>query len=239
MLLWVQTCWYHYVYDCLFSRYYRVGMIENLKENILEFGEVFTQKNQVIKMLNLVSDETSRIDSRFLEPACGDGNFLIEVLNRKLSIVKEKYFKSQHEFEKYTFIAVASVYGVDIRNENVLMCRKRLLEIVEKIYLKCYEGKHNPQFLKVINFVLSKNILFGDALTLKIPNSNNPIVFSEWSFVSGNNVIRIEYSLANLLASETLLALPLFSDYGEQQFFPEPINKYPSVNFMMMVDEFN
>ena len=211
--------------------------INNSKENILEFGEVFTSEKEVNKMLNLVSEETRRIDSRFLEPACGDGNFLIEVLNRKLSVVKEIYHKNQHDFEKYSFIAVANIYGVDIRNENVLKCRKRLSVCFEKFYLSCYKTKYNPTFVEVIKFVLSKNILYGDAITLKVPNSIQPVVFSEWSLAVGNIVTRTEYALNNLLESKSISALPLFSDLGEEQFLPEPLRKYPAVNYMDLSNE--
>ena len=104
----------------------------NNKDIIRKFGEVKTQNNEIKNMIGLVNEEINRVDSRFLEPACGDGNFLIEVLNRKLSVVKEIYHKNQHDFEKYSFIAIANIYGVDIRNENVLNCRKRLSVCFEK-----------------------------------------------------------------------------------------------------------
>ena len=88
------------------------------KERISKYGEVFTSKNEVNAMLDMLKHETQRIDSRFFEPACGDGNFLIEIINRKLKIVKECYSKIQLDFEKYTFIATSSIYGVDILEDN-------------------------------------------------------------------------------------------------------------------------
>lgn len=99
------------------------------KQRVEEHGEVFTNEREVNAMLDMVKQETERIDSRFLEPACGDGNFLSEVLRRKLAVVAERYGKSQLEYERYAFVAVSSIYGVDIMADNVEECRERLYGI--------------------------------------------------------------------------------------------------------------
>ena len=105
------------------------------KQRVRDNGEVFTNTREVNAMLDLVKSETERIDSRFLEPACGSGNFLVEVLNRKLFVIKERYKKSQLEYERNSIIAISSIYGVDILEDNVVDCRSRLFKIFENEYL--------------------------------------------------------------------------------------------------------
>lgn len=99
-----------------------------------EHGEVFTAEREVKAMCDLVKQETERIDSRFLEPACGTGNFLTEILARKLSVVKSEYGRSPLEYEKYSLLAVSSLYGVDIMADNVETCRERLFKQWDKQY---------------------------------------------------------------------------------------------------------
>ena len=123
------------------------------KERIKKFGEVFTGDQQVNDMLDLVKNETQRIDSRFLEPACGNGNFLIKVLDRKLSII-EKYKKNQIEYERYAFQAVSSIYGVEIIKENTDACNERLFNHFDQKYKDIFQEKINSNFIKVINFVI-------------------------------------------------------------------------------------
>ena len=99
------------------------------KQRIADHGEVFTAEREVNAMLDLVKQETERIDSRFLEPACGNGNFLAEILRRKLAVVKSRYGKNADDYERYAVIAVTSIYGVEILQDNAQECRERLFEI--------------------------------------------------------------------------------------------------------------
>lgn len=168
------------------------------KQRVEEHGEVFTNEREVNAMLDLVKQETERIDSRFLEPACGDGNFLSEVLRRKLEVVGKRYGKSQLEYERYAFVAVSSIYGVDILQDNVEDCRERLYAIVDDKYSHKFKPSPNPDFLAAIRYVLDTNILCGDALTLR-DASGAPITFAEWSLVSGDKVKRRDYRLSDLL----------------------------------------
>lgn len=96
------------------------------KERVAEHGEVFTNEREVKAMCDLVKDETERIDSRVLEPACGDGNFLAEILNRKLGTVSKCYSKSPNDWEQFSIVALSSLYGVDIMPDNAQECRDRL-----------------------------------------------------------------------------------------------------------------
>jgi hypothetical protein len=101
-------------------------------------------------MLDLVKQETERIDSRFLEPACGNGNFLAEVLERKLKVVKDRYSKNQLEYERYAVIAASSIYGIDILEDNVLECRERLFSIFSSEYLDLYSSSYKDECLDTV-----------------------------------------------------------------------------------------
>ena len=174
------------------------------KERVRERGEVFTAEREVKAMCDLVKDETERIDSRFLEPACGDGNFLAEILTRKFEVVKRKYKKSTLDYEKNAVLAISSVYGVDIMQDNVLACRDRLFKLWDKEYKAVCKKDCNDQTREAVKFILSKNIVCGNALTLKCVDENGnetdePIVFSEWAFITGFQMQRQDYTFAHLL----------------------------------------
>ena len=174
------------------------------KERVRERGEVFTAEREVKAMCDLVKDETERIDSRFLEPACGDGNFLAEILTRKLEVVKRKYKKSTLDYEKNAVLAISSVYGVDIMQDNVLACRDRLFKLWDKEYKSVCKKDCNDQTREAVKFILTKNIVCGNALTLKCVDengndTNEPIIFSEWAFITGFQMQRQDYTFAHLL----------------------------------------
>lgn len=156
------------------------------KKRVAERGEVFTNEREVKAMCDLVENETQRIESRFLEPACGDGNFLAEILSRKLNVVKNKYKRNHSDFELYTVVAVSSLYGIDIMVDNVKTCRERLFKIWEKEYKSVCKKDFNQETANSIKFILERNILCGNALTLKQVDEHQhdtsiPIMFSEWS----------------------------------------------------------
>jgi len=206
------------------------------KERITEFGEVFTSEREVKAMLDLVYDETLRIDSRFLEPACGDGNFLIEILRRKLRKVSERYSRNQTDYEKNAIIAVSSIYGIDILQDNVADCVDRLTSFTLKDYEKRYKDL-NPKFIKTVRFIFSKNILHGDATSLIIPDSDEPIIFSEWNFIGNSKIKRTEYTLANIIAYQPFEGENLFSDLGEEVFIPQPLRTYALCHYLDVDNE--
>jgi type II restriction/modification system DNA methylase subunit YeeA len=208
------------------------------KKRVADHGEVFTSEREVNAMLDLVKQETKRIDSRFLEPACGTGNFLVEVLERKLEVVKKKYKKSQLEFERYAILALSSIYGVDILQDNVQMCRDRLLGIFTRYYLGNYKKKFKPELLEVAEFILSRNIVWGDALSLKTPDEKaKPIVFSEWSATNGSMIKRRDFTMANLLENQPFDSPNLFSDLGDEAFIPKPVADYPLTHFLKLAQK--
>ena len=208
------------------------------KKRVSDHGEVFTSEREVNAMLDLVKQETERIDSRFLEPACGHGNFLTEILQRKLSIVENRYGKSQQDFERYAIIAVASIYGIDILMDNVEDCRNRLFDIINHKYISLFKDSSKDDFRKSVKFILAKNIVWGDALTLTtVCDKEEPIVFPEWSPVNGCMVKRRDFAFHALISSSQINELPLFaSDTGEDVFIPEPVKEYPLTHFLRIAD---
>jgi hypothetical protein len=208
------------------------------KKRVADHGEVFTAQREVNAMLDLVKQETERIDARFLEPACGTGNFLVEILKRKLIVVENKYSKNQIEYERYAIIALSSIYGIDILEDNVQTCRDRLLGIFTQFYVSNYKKEIKSEFLKAAEFILNRNILWGDALTLKTPNEEaKAIVFSEWSPVNGSMIKRRDYTMANLLESQPIDGMNLFSDLGDQAFIPTTVGEFPLTHFLKIGED--
>ena len=208
------------------------------KDRVANHGEVFTNIREVNAMLDLVKDETQRIDSRFLEPACGTGNFLIEVLRRKLEVVESRYKKSKIEFERYSILALSSIYGIDILEDNLKECKTRLYELFLNCYKSIFKKDIDDRWLKSAKFILDKNIIWGDALTLlRVDGSNLPIVFSEWSAVNGSFLKRRDFTLNELLRNSTSGDLGLFSDLGDEAFIPTPIKEYPLTHFLEIYND--
>ena len=211
------------------------------KERVAEHGEVFTNPETVNAMLDLVKQETERIDSRFLEPACGTGNFLIEVLSRKLAVVERSYSRSQLEFERNLIVAISSLYGIDILADNIGICRDRLFELADKRYTAIFKQKAKDECRKSMKFILAKNMIWGDALDLKtVEPEPRPIVFAEWSFPLHNSMIkRRDYIFAELIPDKNAKQPDLFankeeliSDLGEKAFMPKETRSYPLTHFL-------
>lgn len=200
------------------------------KKRVADFGEVNTSEKEVNAMIDLVKDQTERLDSRFLEPACGDGNFLIEVLSRKLNAVVKQYKNSQYDFEKNSVVAVGSIYGVDILKDNAEQARERLYKKFENEYKKYFSDNVNQDFLDSIKYIFGKNIIHGDALTLKKVESDEPVTFCEWALIE-NKIKRRDFTLSDLLAYGPFEKGTLFSDLGEEVNIPRPIKEYPLVRF--------
>lgn len=122
------------------------------RERVQQHGEVFTNEREVNAMLDLVKHETERIDSRFLEPACGDGNFLAEILRRKLQVCRnfvEQGKNTQLEYEKNAVLAVSSIYGIELLMAQVAYLNRQLFgRKAEKlpIYAPNYPDMFADQF---------------------------------------------------------------------------------------------
>lgn len=174
------------------------------RQRVADHGEVFTAEREVKAMCDLVKTETERIDSRFLEPACGEGAFLTEILSRKLAIVRKKYRRSVMDYEKNSLLAVSSLYGVDILLDNVQICRDNLYKIWEKQYKAVCKRECSDDVKRSVQFILERNIVCGNALTLMTVDKNGkdtdvPIIFSEWAFVMGMNIQRQDFTFEKLM----------------------------------------
>jgi hypothetical protein len=224
------------------------GVIEKQvvsKKRVADHGEVYTGAREVKAMLDLVKDETENIESRFLEPACGTGNFVTEILERKLSVVNSRYRKSQLEYERYSVLAISSIYGIDIQQDNVVKCRHRLFQIFDQQYSTLYKKKAKEGCRKAVQFILEKNIIWGDAITLETGSANpQPIIFSEWSPVNGSLLKRRDFAFHEIIPGDKQTKLSLFSksnpshfsDLGEKSFIPTPVKEYPLTHFLRVID---
>lgn len=200
------------------------------KSRVTKHGEVFTGEREVKAMCDLVSQECDRIDSRFLEPACGDGNFLAEILTRKLATVKKLYKSNPYDYERYSVLAVTSLYGVDILADNVEECRERLFRLWDKEYKLICKKSVNEETEEAVKYVFSKNILCGNALTLMRVDENQqdtgePIIFPEWSLL-GTKLKRRDFRL------DVMLKVNDKPKGGQPSLFdiPEEIRRYISIN---------
>jgi hypothetical protein len=204
------------------------------KDRISDFGEVFTNEREVKAMLDLVKQETERIESRFLEPACGDGNFLAEVLKRKLAIVKGRYGKNPDDYERYSVIAITSIYGVELLKDNTIECRKRLFELWNSEYTNVTGAYSNDECRNAVNFILDKNILNGDALSLKQVNGD-PIVFAEWTSLNGVLLKRRDFRLDEMLEGHeeqiTIFMSEWEYDDEVKAMIPKAIKEFPPVHY--------
>ena len=204
------------------------------KNRVSNFGEVLTSKREVLDMLNLVNTETSRLDSRFLEPACGDGNFLTEVLNFKLNILKKNYSKNQYEFEKFSIQIFTSIYGIDILEDNIILARERLFNKYFDLYNKKFKSNINQKLLDCIKYILELNLVHADALTLKKIKNDKFIIFSEWSFIN-DKIKRRDFEFKNLIDYAPFEKGTLFSDLGDEVIIPSPIKEYPLTHFLDII----
>jgi len=196
---------------------------------VTNHGEVFTRKREVNVMLDLVKQETERIESRFLEPAYGTGNFLAEILERKLRVVEKRYRRIQLEYERNAVLAISSIYGIDILQDNVETCCNRLFNIFDQKYTTLFKTTAKEKCRKTVKYILQCNIIWGDALTLKTVSENPKLlVFSEWSLFNGSMLKCRDFTFRGLLKHEGMKELPLFSELGEDVFIPIQDKEYKS-----------
>lgn len=218
--------------------WYSASMSKSIKsrDRVSDFGEVFTNEREVKAMCDLVKDESERIDSRVLEPACGDGNFLAEILHRKLNTVKTRYRKNHSDYEKYSIVAVSSLYGVELLEDNAQQCRDRLFTIWNEAYSISVGKDATAECREASKFIFHRNILCGDALSL-LQKNGKPIIFSEWSLVAGVMMKRRDFELATMLEMQELgrqgdlfLSSGTF-DEETSAYIPQPIAEYKPIEY--------
>lgn len=192
------------------------------KQRVADHGEVFTPAWMVDAMLDLVKGETERIDSRFLEPACGDGNFLVQILRRKLTAVELKYGKADFERRHYALLALMCIYGIELLTDNIAECRTNLMAIfAEHLNLAPPDDLYRAAF-----YVLSQNLVHGDALTMR-NEGNVPITFAEWGYLGKGRYQRRDFRYDSLTQSSAFTAEDsLFAHLGKHELFTPDIS-YP------------
>ncbi len=194
------------------------------RQRVVDHGEVFTPEWMVEAMLDLVKDETQRIDSRFLEPACGSGNFIVKILQRKLAAVELKYGKSEFEKQHYALLGLMCIYGVELLTDNIAECRENVLEVFAA-YLNISES---DPLLQAASHVLSHNIVHGDAITMRT-QGGDPITFAEWGYLGKGKFQRRDFRFDILTGSAAFSAEgSLFADLGKHEIFA-PIKTHPAM----------
>jgi len=188
------------------------------KQRVVDHGEVFTPPWMVEAMLDLVKAESERIDARFLEPACGSGNFIARILMRKLAAVELKYGKSDFERRHYALLALMCIYGIELLPDNVAECRENALEI----FVEYTQTSDEDDLCLAAMHVLKTNILHGDALTMRA-SDGQPIAFAEWGYLGKGKFQRRDFRLDVLTGSANFSAEG--SLFGKHEIFT-PIKTY-------------
>jgi hemin uptake protein HemP len=168
------------------------------KQRVADHGEVFTPAWMVDAMLDLVKDETERIDARFLEPACGSGNFLVRVLQRKLAAVERKYGKSEFERRHFALYALMCCYGIELLPDNIAECRDHMLAtLTDHLNIDAAD-----ELTRAAAYVLSQNLVHGDAMTMRT-HDGQPITFAEWGYLGRGKFQRRDFRLDILTGMAT------------------------------------
>jgi len=202
------------------------------KQRVADHGEVFTPLWMVEAMLDLVKGETERIDSRFLEPACGSGNFLVQILRRKLAAVEFKFGKSDFEKRHYSLLALMCIYGIELLPDNIAECRENMLEILAE-YLKLDKS---DGLYRAASHVLSQNLIHGDALTMR-GSDGQPITFAEWGYLGKGKFQRRDFRFDVLTGSSAFSAEgSLFANLGKHEIFT-PTKIYPPMTMSELAAE--
>lgn len=192
------------------------------RQRVADHGEVFTPAWLVEAMLDLVKDETERIDSRFLEPACGSGNFLVRILQRKLAAVELKYARSDFEKRHYALLALMCIYGIELLDDNIVECRTNLLEVFAE-YLNLEESE---ELFMAATYVLSQNLVHGDALKM-LTSGGEPVTFAEWGYLGKGKFQRRDFRLDVLTESSAWSREGEFWANSRKDEIFTPIKTYP------------
>ena len=191
------------------------------KQRVANHGEVFTPAWMVEEMLDLVKDETERIDSRYLEPACGSGNFLVPALRRKLAAVELKYSRSEFERRHYALLALMCIYGIELLTDNIAECRANLLQVFAE-YMNLVDS---DEPYRAASHVLSQNLVHGDALTMRAADGR-PITFAEWGYLGKGKFQRRDFRLDTLTLSAAWHATEDMIAWLEKHEIFRPVRAY-------------
>lgn len=211
--------------------------VTNPRQRIIDHGEVFTPPELVNRMLDLVSHECERVDSRFLEPACGDGNFLAEVLRRKLLTVDKKQARNRENWKRDAILSVCSLYGIDLMPDNITTCRNRLLRVVSGTYTARFNAPLPDPVARAATYILSQNIVQGDALHMRTAE-DRPIFFPEWSPLARSRLKRRDFAYDELGGQDDFGLLSHVNDLGQKVFPPpRPVADYPPCHYLKVAQQ--
>ena len=192
-----------------------IGQVKS-KERVRDLAEVFTADRKVNSMLDLIGDSSYSVDFRYLEPSCGNGNFTVAILERKMTSVSEKY-KTLQDFEFYTIMALASIYGVDIAPDNIKEARQRMKNVIVDRFSDIQNSRQPTDgFYKSVDYILKHNIIKGDML-----NGEQKIKFTEFTSPKIYKFQQRVFRLVDLIGATG----SLWADS------PEPITEIPMKNY--------
>ena len=180
------------------------------KSRVQKHGEVFTPRWMVKKMLDQpeVKKACTELETTFLEPAAGEGVFLVEILKRKLKMVSKKYNETLKQYENYSLLALTTIYGLELLEDNAQICTQNLFEVFSDMYtdqILLHSGKKSKKVTESAKVIISANIAQGNFLTRETVGGKD-IVFSEWYPNYRKNsidIMRTEYTLTEILLKET------------------------------------
>jgi len=202
------------------------------KKRVADHGEVFTPAWMVDAMLDLVKGESERIDARFLEPACGSGNFLVPVLQRKLAAVELKFGKADFNKRHYALLGLMCCYGIELLADNIEECRANMLEVLSD-YLRL---SPEDDLYRAASHVLASNLVQGDALTMKT-TLGSPISFAEWGYIGKGKFQRRDFRLDVLTGASAFNAEgSLFAGLGNHEIF-KPTQTYSPMTIKDLAEE--
>ncbi|OBP43271.1 hypothetical protein AWR41_01040 [Riemerella anatipestifer] len=201
------------------------------RQRVADHGEVFTNEREVKAMLDLVKDQCERLEATFLEPACGSGNFLIEILERKLQLL-DKNKRQAETYNKNLIIAVSSIYGVELLEDNAQECRDRLFEKIQQTYPKNLQNHSDYQeVMASVRFILQNNIICGNALDYTKADGT-PIIFYEWKFISPTQV-KIRCFDFEVVAEESKQT-SLFDELMQPASLPQHYQEFPPIHYLKL-----
>lgn len=164
------------------------------RKRVRDHGEVYTSEREINAMLDLVKDESYRVDARFLEPACGNGNFIIKILERKLETVDKAF--SGEKWKLWALIGVANIYGIEYLEDNLAECHNRVMKTLSSRYASACPGDDDAGFLQSIEYIVTHNIVWGDTLRMKTPDGISNIVFPEWTHIGNGMILRRDFDFS-------------------------------------------
>jgi hypothetical protein len=191
------------------------------RQRVADHGEVFTPSWLVDDMLDLVKEESERIDARVLEPACGSGNFVVAVLRRKLASVETKFGASDFERRHHALLALMCIYGIELLEDNAAECRANLLRVL----LSFLGADVGDEWHRAAQVVVDANIVHGDALDMTTASGEH-VSFPEWGYLGKGKFQRRDFHYGSLIALSSFGSDTLFGDPGQHEIFT-PFRTYP------------